>query len=250
MSWKQPIDTNIFKNENLDCIDHSVWFQIIGRCRNEDGLVRFTHAGRSYEVELKRGQCIFKVDKFAKCFGIDWKKVRRSVKILSKWYSEMESKAMPFGLIVTVKDYDNLVKMENGMENKGRIEGEKKENRRRANKSVKSVESDKSVKSISKDIQSYGRADINECISFFEEQLGSPLDESKQLNRRYCKLLLDKMEKAYPEHEAVKTVQTLILAGLQDDFHGKNLTSFRYLFYNASKIIQSRKKINSKVAVL
>lgn len=143
MNWKQPTPTDINNNGNLTAVERSVFREILSLCQNKDYLAHFIHAERHYSVELKRGQCIFKVARFANDFEIDWKRIRRSVEIISKWYTRLESRAMPFGLIITVKDYDDIVGMENGMENRRRIEGEKKENRRRANKSDKNDKNDK-----------------------------------------------------------------------------------------------------------
>ena len=104
-------------------------------------MCQFVHAEKYYSVEVKRGQCILKISKIAKELKIDHKRVRRSIEILSKWYSQLESKAMPFGLIVTVKNYDKLVKMENGMESERKVKGKSKESERRANKSYKRYKS-------------------------------------------------------------------------------------------------------------
>jgi len=45
----------------------------------------------------------------------------------------------------------------------------------------------------------------------------------------------------YPDTEAIDNMKLLIDIGLQDRFHRKNITSFKYLFYNAQRIIQSYK---------
>jgi len=89
--------------------------------------------------------------------------------------------------------------------------------------------------------QSFGREDINQVTETFKKTLGGSLDGTIAENRKYAKLLIDKLKKDYPEYETTKQVQYLIEAGNRDDFHKKNTTSFKYLYYNAQKIIQSVK---------
>lgn len=152
-SWKQPTPTDINGIEELTFLERAMFREILSLCQNKDTLLQFIHADRHYSVEMERGQCIVKVVKIAAELKIDPKRVRKSIGIISKWYSRMESRAMPYGLIVTVKDYDNLVKMESGMESSGRVEGEWKDSRRRANKSVETDKTDKSVYILSKFFQ-------------------------------------------------------------------------------------------------
>ena len=94
--------------------------------------------------------------------------------------------------------------------------------------------------------KSYGREDINQCMEYFKEQLGGRLDESVKTNRQYCFLLLNGLKRDYPEHDTVAQVKFLISRGLQDNFHKRNLTSFKYLFNNRQKIIQSIKSNKDK----
>lgn len=88
-------------------------------------------------------------------------------------------------------------------------------------------------------LQPYGREDINQCFNFLKEKIGGSPDGSVAENRRFAKLLLDRFKKDYPDKPPEELVCSLIGYGLQDSFHGKNITSFKYLYYNAQKIIQS-----------
>ena len=90
----------------------------------------------------------------------------------------------------------------------------------------------------------YGRNDINQVISFLKEKLGGSPDGSIQQNRRFAKLLLDRFKKDYPDKLPEKLVCALITFGIEDDFHGKNITSFKYLYYNVMKIVASIKSKN------
>lgn len=88
---------------------------------------------------------------------------------------------------------------------------------------------------------SYGREDINEVIGYLKEKI-ELLDGSQQQNRRFAKLLIDKLKKEYPDYNPVEQIKVLIDIALKDDFHAKNATSIKYFYYNAQKIIQSIKK--------
>lgn len=180
MSWKQPTPTDINGFDNLTFLERAMFREIIAYCRNESGLEQFTHAGKHYAVELKRGQCIIKVAKIAGDLKIDHKRVRRSIEIISKWYTELESKAMPFGLIVTVKDYNTLVRMESKVESQRKVKGKSKESERRPNKSVKSVKNVKNVNTNAmKVLEIYNRLYERELTSTrgFENNLTYWLEE-------------------------------------------------------------------------
>lgn len=76
------------------------------------------------------------------------------------------------------------------------------------------------------------------------------LDGSEQENRRYAWLLLGKLR--YKENPALarSTAVALIQAAVSDSFHAKNATSFKYLYYNAVKIMQSSKVKQPKVVTI
>lgn len=92
-----------------------------------------------------------------------------------------------------------------------------------------------------KERNGYGNKDINTCIEYFQKKLGASLDGSVKENRRYCYNLIRKMKKDYPDIAPVEQVKMLIDLAMQDRFHSKNATSFKYLFYNTQRIAQSFK---------
>ena len=92
-----------------------------------------------------------------------------------------------------------------------------------------------------KERNGYGNKDINTCIEYFQKKLGASLDGSVKENRRYCYNLIRKMKKDYPDIAPVEQVKMLIDLAMQDRFHSKNATSFKYLFYNVQRIAQSFK---------
>ncbi len=86
----------------------------------------------------------------------------------------------------------------------------------------------------------YGKPAINELHSFLEEKV--LIDGTKTQNRNYCNLLLKKMEKEFPRGDAVELIKRLVELGLSDEFHAKNITGFKYLYYNASKLMNLGKQ--------
>lgn len=92
----------------------------------------------------------------------------------------------------------------------------------------------------------YGNPDINICISYLKEKIQGSLDGTQKSNRQYCYLLINRLKKDYPENVASEQICKLIDIASLDDFHSKNLTSFKYLYNNAGKIIQSVKTNSTK----
>jgi hypothetical protein len=108
----------------------------------------------------------------------------------------------------------------------------------------KSIYNKSNKEYISKEIHTdvfKGREDINISYNYLKEKLGGTPDGSVKENRRYCKLLLDRMKKDYPESKSEELICRLIDIAVKDDFHAKNSTSFKYLYYNTQKIIQKTK---------
>lgn len=95
----------------------------------------------------------------------------------------------------------------------------------------------------------YGNPEINEVIDFLKAKLGVSLDGPAAENRRYAHLLIGKLRKDYPESPPAENVMTLITAGLKDAFHSKNMTNFKYLYYNCNKIVLSDSSKNIKPLV-
>ena len=96
----------------------------------------------------------------------------------------------------------------------------------------------------------YGRQDITEIIEYLKEKNNNMIDGTVALNRRYAKHLLDKVKKAYPEANTLLQVKAIIKTAKDDDFHSRNATSMKYLYYNTQKIIEIIKGGAERVAVI
>jgi len=93
------------------------------------------------------------------------------------------------------------------------------------------------------------RMDITNSYNFLKEQLNGTPDGTQAENRKYAMLLLNKLKKDYPNFNSEEQVRFLITSGMADKFHSKNLTNFKYLYYNCQKIIQSVKGSTNTVNV-
>ena len=106
-------------------------------------------------------------------------------------------------------------------------------------------EVDKEIESNDKSLVAtpqYGNPQINECLDFLKGQLKGELDGASKYNRNFCHNLLNRFKKEFPLRDPVFLVKWLINFGLTDDFHGPNITNFRYLYYNSRNIINKAKK--------
>ena len=91
-------------------------------------------------------------------------------------------------------------------------------------------------KEIGKPALSYGNEDINYLIGFLKEKTGLvKLDGTENQNRRYCWLALKKFG-------GRQKVEAIMKMALRSDFHRKNLTSLKYIYYNGVKIVSEFKE--------
>ena len=116
--------------------------------------------------------------------------------------------------------------------------------------SNKTIQLDNNNKTVSKDTAEYGNPDINSLVGLLKKSNHGILDGSDQENRRYCWLLLSKFGYSKDKELAKNTAEAVIGAACTDDFHAKNATSFKYLYNNAVKIMQSQKVTKTKVATV
>lgn len=108
--WKQPITTESLEWPTMDRV---VFCEIMLRARNEPEDVKpFWHGNKHYtEEHLERGQCIFVTARFANELNVQVNNVRKALNRLIKKEVIMELNRKPYGFIVTVKDYDEQIKM-------------------------------------------------------------------------------------------------------------------------------------------
>ncbi len=208
-NWKQPTPTDINNNENLTFLDRAIFREILSLCFNKDRLANFIHNNRWYSVELKKGQCILQVSKIAKDLKVDRKRVRKSIEILSKWYSQLDSQAMPYGLIVTVKDYDEIVRMDSQKDNQRTVKGQSKDNQRTPRESVKSVESVKS------DIYTQSDKELQEVVDYYNETFKKNIASTRGFEKNF---------RIWRKVHSVEDIKQAIKKGYGDSFWKDKLT--------------------------
>jgi hypothetical protein len=263
--WRVPTPTDINNIQEFTALERAIFREILALCQSKDTLIHFIHNDRHYQVELKRGQCIFRVSAFAKDLNLNRQKVRGSLSIISKWYSQLDIQGMPYGLVITVKNYDEIIKMNNQDNNQVTIKEQSSNNQGTPNKNGKSVESDKSIKEtipkgigeapfkVNETLKSKPKdkrnPQVTEIVGYLKEKIGR-LDDTDVANRRNAYNLIRRLKKDYPDKDPVATAKALIDIGLADEFHSKNLTNFRYVFNNQQKILRTFKAKKNNVYIL
>jgi len=242
MSWKQPINTDIFEKDEFDAFDRSVWFEIIGRCRNEDGpLPPFWHGNKRMVVSLERGSMVFRVSQFAREQGVDRKRVKKSIEKLSKWYNELHIVRKPYGCIVKVKNYNEIVKMHNEKDIERTTKGQRKDNERStSNKSVESVKKSPNGDSGLKASKEYGKPEINRMLEALKGKIGIDAFVDFKIERnmaKHCVTLLKKIGK----DEFVRRLDII----LGDNFKRKNCNRIKFLYHEIKGFIEPVNSIKS-----
>jgi len=143
MNWKQPIPTSI---KEFDTVTKLIAMSILIDSRNSDMVTpkEFWHGNKRYLLKLKKGQCVFAKARFIEETGIPRCRVDRSLRILIEQNSTIQiaTVPMPFGLIITVLNYDEI----SGMTTETASERQAND-KRMTSEQLTSKESDKSDKS-------------------------------------------------------------------------------------------------------
>lgn len=115
--WKQPTPVDIHNDNNFNELDRMIFFYAWSMVRREPGVYEFWNGNRFFSVVLDRGQCILKVSRIADDLEINRKRVRQSIEKLQKWYTSLDIEQKPYGLILTFKWVDKMLKMDNELHN-------------------------------------------------------------------------------------------------------------------------------------
>jgi hypothetical protein len=223
-------------------------------------------AARWKGIDVEPGQMITSMDRMSDTLGWSRAKLRRTLDKL-KSSGDVATKAANKFTLVTLVNWAKYqqVEQQSGQQtdqqtaNKrpasdttsgqqvsqqaATIEEGKKERRKESKKEKK--EEDANASGASAEVR--GDVRINECWEALKVANDGLLDGSVAKERRACYNLLRKMETLYPEYDATKSVLALIKKVKEDAFHGKNATSFTYLFNNLAKIINAIKQPSSAV---
>lgn len=122
MYWKQPITTGITQ---FDTVTEIILSYIFLRLRKTDMLApkEFWHGNQRHLYQLEKNQCIFAVDRFCRESGIPKNRVKKSLKLIENLQIDenltitLTITRKTFGLIVTVKNGDELFSLDNHFDN-------------------------------------------------------------------------------------------------------------------------------------
>lgn len=216
-------------------------------------LLKANHKEKKWQgIKIKSGQLITGLDKLKKETSISTQSLRTSINRL-KSTSEITSKSTNKYRIITIVKWEEYQmtkdKQTSKLTSKLTNKQQSTNNQLTANNNIKNI---KNEKNISKEIQAkpeYGNPLINKLINKLKELNDIiSLDGTIKENRKYCFLLIknkikpefQKRNKNPSDNEIVFSLEAIF--NKADAFHLKNLTNFKYFYYNFNKIIQSRKK--------
>ncbi len=191
-------------------------------------------------LTINRGQFVTSYEKMSQETGISLQSVRTRIEKLEKT-GEVTRESTNNFTIVTVCNYDTYQQVADPHQHTDQqsTNNQITNDQQTDNKRITTTKEykNKRSKEIKKNVPTeHGRADINELMDF----LGSK-DGSIKENRKYCKLLIDKFKKDFPSHDPTLSIKALIEKGRGLDFWGAKITSFKFLYYNSSKIINEIK---------
>lgn len=127
--WKSPITT---ESLTWNTATRVVFCEIMLHVRNTDTdqlpdeeKVGYWHGNKylPYEyVKLNRGQCVFSVDRFARDLGVNPRKIKMQIEKLIEMQIIKQIERKSFGFVVTMNNYDELIKMQIETQNEKLIE--------------------------------------------------------------------------------------------------------------------------------
>lgn len=111
LCYKKPTPTDIINITQLDFLSRSLFREILAMCRTKPDMEVFWHGNKQFSVNLEKGQMILKIRNIADQLKISTDMINKRLKLLNEIYTEIYIQGMPYGSIITLKDYDALIKM-------------------------------------------------------------------------------------------------------------------------------------------
>lgn len=109
MGWKVPINTDLIDHPELTPLDHAIWINIILRCQRKPAMKTFKAGKKTYNIKLGVGQMVFNMREFAIRSGKNRRSIMVGLNRIQQTYQQMHQQAKPFGLLITVLNYDEVV---------------------------------------------------------------------------------------------------------------------------------------------
>ena len=239
--YRKSLNSSVWKNANI----WTVWSWCLLKANHQDYKFPFNNQ----DILVKKGQFITGREKSHTDIPfLSIQNIRTALTYLKSTNRITIKSTNKFSLITVIKweEYQYNNQQINQQTNQPLTNNSPTTNQQLTTN--KNDKNDKNVKNTSKEVEqahpSFGREDINSVYSYLKEKIGGTPDGSQKQNRQFAKLLIDRLKKDYPDKDPVGLIELLIKGGLTDNFHAKNITSFKYLYYNSQKIIQAVKGQN------
>lgn len=111
--WKQPIPVNLDEIFGEDYISRLIYIEVLLKCTNKPRVVN-----RNGKItRLQRGQCYFTITELAKRLNRNRKTIRKYLDLCQNLHNAMDIDIDRFGCVISVKNYDSVTSMDNGMDN-------------------------------------------------------------------------------------------------------------------------------------
>jgi len=154
--------------------------------------------------------------------------------------SMVNIKSDPKGTTITILNWGEHQQFDNTLDSKKTANEQQSRQQMNTNNNVnnisKDIEKPKKEKEQIQIKKKYGDPDINFLIEYLPKELNLPkLDGTQKENRRYANLSLKKFE-------GLDHVKMVVDAAARNDFWKNSLTSFKMLYYNGYKIMNSDRK--------
>jgi len=211
-------------------------------------LLSANHQDNNWKgLSIKRGQILVGRKELSEKLGISEQSIRTCINKL-KSTSEITTKSTNRYTLITLVNFEQYqpseIKPTNKSTNSLTNNQPTTNQQLTTNKNDKNDKNDKNKNIISNEIiekPTFGNTEINQIFEFLKNKINGSPDGSVKENRQYANLLIKKIKKDYPDKNPIKAICLLIELGLQDSWHQKNLTNFKYIYYNTQKIIASSK---------
>ena len=106
--WKQPIPTDLDSVFGRDYVSRHIYIDCLLHARNEPGTVSLN----GEVILLQRGQSFITVSNLADSLNRNRKTIRSHIKLLNETYNRMDTTAHRYGFVVTIRNYDEVIKMD------------------------------------------------------------------------------------------------------------------------------------------
>jgi len=125
-------------HEGFTTLEKMLIAYIILEVRREPTTIIHWHGNKKYTIDLDRGQCFLSMSEMARDLGSTTKKICKTLRYIEKKYGNMKCEGNAKGFIISVLEYNEVVKME--------YEGNTKEIRKK--NEGNSLYNDKTVKTV------------------------------------------------------------------------------------------------------